>query len=114
HCDLGNLGRVANTRRADLDDLSCDDLGERIVSVNKMQRAQSLFEGRVQVLDFIDSQLAVGEQAVDRHPHSPAGAFPLQTAYQQTREPQLTHVSLLGTVAGQNGYWKVFLLRSKA
>ena len=50
HCDLG---RIANTRRADLYDLSCDYLSKGIVSANKIQ--QSLSEGQLQIFDFIVS-----------------------------------------------------------
>jgi hypothetical protein len=45
HCDLGNLCRIVNTSRGDLDDLSCDEFSDGIVSVNEVERAQSLFQG---------------------------------------------------------------------
>ncbi|WP_324406433.1 hypothetical protein [Bradyrhizobium sp.] len=54
HCDLGDLRRIANTLGADLYDLPCDDLGERIVSVNEVQRAQSPLKCQVQIFDFIE------------------------------------------------------------
>ena len=53
--ELGNLCRIVNSRRADLDYFLRDDFGDRVVAINQAKRVQGLSVGRVQTLDFFRS-----------------------------------------------------------
>jgi hypothetical protein len=69
---FGNHFWIATAgRRGDLNDFFCDDVYDRIIAINKIERAQRKRVRLVQPLDLIRFKHAFRKKAIDRHGVSP-------------------------------------------
>ena len=75
-CGFGNLFWIAAARRrGDLNDFFGDDVRDRIIAINKIERAQSKRVGFIQPLDLIRLQHVFRKKAIDRYGVSPTASM---------------------------------------
>lgn len=65
--DPGNLLRVVRARHADLDHFTRDDVANRIVAINQVERFQGAHESPVESLDFLRLDFVVPKKPINRH-----------------------------------------------
>ena len=100
-CSVGNLSWIVNTGRYDFDDFFGDDIHDRIITINEIERAQRKRERLVQPLDLIRSQFVYRKKTIDSHGLIPTPLPPAHIAVCVACLPDLllTHVKGYGELS---------------